>query len=108
MQSTDRGATWSPVNAGLEDLLNSRVQINGLIVNPVNSNAVYLATTGFGVFKSSDGGATWASYNDGLTSIDVRALGINRDAPNVVYAGTPGGVFKIWEEGYDNLSRAGK
>jgi hypothetical protein len=73
------------------------VQINALIVNPGNSNAVYLATTGFGVFKSSDGSATWAPYNDGLRSIDVRALAINRGAPNIVYAATPGGVFKIWE-----------
>ncbi len=102
-QSSDGGATWSPINTGLEGLLNSRAQVNALIVNSGNSDAAYLATTGYGVFKSADGGATWTAYNDGLTFVDVRALGINRGAPNVVYAGTPGSVFKVVEDGNQEL-----
>ncbi len=69
---------------------------------------LYLATSGYGVFKSSDSGATWAPFNHGLTHLDVRSLAIVRHGPaahrgsrpgvlgpNTLYAGTPGGVFKI-------------
>lgn len=98
LQSTDRGATWSPINSGLQNLIDSHAQVNGFVVNPVNTNVLYLATTGYGVFKSSDAGATWVPYNDGLRFLDVRALGINRGDPATVYAGTLGGVFQIAED----------
>ena len=95
LKSTDRGATWSPINTGLKDLINNHAQVNAFVVNPVSTNVLYFAAAGYGVFKSSDNGATWASSNDGLTSVDVRALGINRGDPNTLYAATPGGVFKL-------------
>jgi hypothetical protein len=61
----------------------------------VGEDSLYLATSGPGVFKSSDGGATWAAFNDGLTFLDVCSLAIVRGALPALYAGTPGGVFKI-------------
>jgi photosystem II stability/assembly factor-like uncharacterized protein len=89
-KSTDSGASWSPINNGLGDLI-----VNAFIVDPDHTNVLYLATSGYGVFKSSDGGATWVPFNDGLTFLDVRSLAIGRGASPAVYAGTPGGVFKI-------------
>ena len=82
----------------MDDLIANRAQVNVLLVNPVNTNVLYLATTGYGVFKSSDAGATWVPYNDGLRFLDVGALGINRGDPATVYAGTSGGVFQIVED----------
>lgn len=49
--------------------------------------------------RSLDGGATWAPFNDGLTYLDVRTLAITRGPSPTVYAGTPGGVFKVVEDG---------
>ena len=89
-KSTDSGASWSPINNGLGDFI-----VNALIVDPDQTNVLYLATSGYGVFKSSDGGATWAQFNDGLTFLDVRSLAIVRGASPAVYAGTPGGVFRL-------------
>jgi photosystem II stability/assembly factor-like uncharacterized protein len=98
-KSTDSGANWSPVDDGLKDLLDTRAQVNALIVDPDHTEVLYLATSGYGVFKSADGGATWEVFNDGLTHLDVRALGMVRGDFPTVYAGTPGGVFKIVEDG---------
>jgi photosystem II stability/assembly factor-like uncharacterized protein len=94
-KSADDGASWSPINNGLGDLIDARVNVNALILDPDHPNVLYLGTSGYGVFKSSDGGATWTAFNDGLAFPDVRVLAIVRGASPTVYAGTPGGVFRI-------------
>jgi photosystem II stability/assembly factor-like uncharacterized protein len=96
-KSTDSGARWLPINAGLDDVVNTRAAVNALILDPAHTNVLYLGISGYGVFKSSDGGATWNPFNDGLTNLDVRVLAIVRSFSPTVYAGTPGGVFKIVE-----------
>jgi photosystem II stability/assembly factor-like uncharacterized protein len=111
-KSTDSGASWSPINQGLEDVVAAHLAVNALLLDPDHPTELYLGTSGLGVFKSSDSGATWAPFNDGLTFLDVRSLAIVRrpaapsrgsrpgvPGPNTLYAGTPGGVFKIVEIG---------
>lgn len=97
-RSTDRGANWTSINDGLEELINHRAFINALMVDPRQTDVLYLATTGYGVFKSCDGGDSWTVYNDGLTFLDVRALAITSSGDTTVYAATPGGVFRIVED----------
>lgn len=94
-KSTDSGATWSAINAGLEDLIGARARVTTLVLDPNQPGVLYIGTSGFGVFKSSDEGATWGVYNDGLGNLDVRTLTVPRGSAATVYAGTPGGVFKI-------------
>src|SRR5262249_26464013 len=95
-KSTDSGTSWSPINDGLSDVLDLRVPVNALVLDPSHANVLYAATSGNGVFKSSDGGATWAPFNDELTNLDVRVLAVAR---GTVFAGTPGGVFKTGTDG---------
>jgi photosystem II stability/assembly factor-like uncharacterized protein len=53
-----------------------------------------------GVFKSTDGGATWHQSNTGLTNPDVRALTIDPQTPDTLYAVIDGGgVFKSTDGG---------
>ena len=107
-KSTDSGASWSPINQGLDEIVAAHPCVNALLVDADRADILYLATSGYGVFKSSDGGATWAAFNSGLTNLDVRSLALvrpgmeaHRDrrpdalSPDTLYAGTPGGVFKI-------------
>jgi photosystem II stability/assembly factor-like uncharacterized protein len=110
-KSTDGGATWSPMNQGLDRVLAANATVNALLVDSDSPNILYLATSGYGVFKSSDGGATWAAFNNGLTSLDVGSLALVRPgrerhrgreigalAPATLYAGTSVGVFAIRQE----------
>jgi photosystem II stability/assembly factor-like uncharacterized protein len=107
-KSTDSGATWLAINQGLDEIIATHPTVTELLVDADRSDTLYLATSGHGVFKSTDGGATWAAFNDGLTSLDVRSLALSHRGsarhrgsrpavlnPNTLYAGTPGGVFKI-------------
>ncbi len=94
-KSTDAGASWFPVNVGLEQILANRAPVNSLAIDPDYPNVLYLATSGYGVFQSLDGGARWTPLSDGLTNLDVQTLTITRGSAKFVFAGTPGGIFRI-------------
>lgn len=123
LKSRDGGATFVPVNNGLDnpfvtslamDPTNPNVvyaggfkTINGgaswtpqdsgdgfsMAIDPTNPSVVY---SGFlGVDKTIDGGVTWESASEGLGTAAVFSLAINPFNPNVVFAGTTGdGAFK--------------
>jgi photosystem II stability/assembly factor-like uncharacterized protein len=110
--STDSGATWSPIDDGLDDMIATHPIVNALLLDSDNPGILYLATSGYGVFRSTDGGAIWAAFNNGLTHLDVGSLTLVHGSPGVsrrgrlsplgsytLYAGTPGGVFKLEQLG---------
>jgi len=94
-KSTDGGASWFPLNRGLGGILANGAPLNGLIIDRDQTNVLYLATSGYGVFRSLDGGGKWTPFSDGLTNLDVRTLVIIGGPAKAVYAGTPGGIFRI-------------
>lgn len=68
-RSTDGGETWVPKNQGLGgygDLVDS-----GIAIDPNNSMTVYLATWGYGIFKSTDRGDHWTRLSDPLQSTRI-------------------------------------
>ena len=87
-KSTDGGKSWN--NIGLK---NSE-RISDVIVNPNNSNEVYVGVLGAlwsdneerGVFKSTDAGETWEKIlyiNESTGSAD---LTLDPNDPNIIYA----------------------
>lgn len=98
-KSTDDGTSWLGINRGLEGLMGTRLTATtALIIDPANANIVYLGTSNGGVFRSADGGANWSPFNDGLANLQIRALAVAAGPRHTVYAGTAGGVFKIFDE----------
>jgi photosystem II stability/assembly factor-like uncharacterized protein len=95
LKSTDGGETWTAINRGFEGVLASRFRLTSLVIDPTNSNIIYAATTGGGIFRTSDGGVTWSAFNDGLGNFDVRVLAFAKEDAKTLYAGTGGGVFAI-------------
>src|SRR6185503_14636525 len=87
-KSLDAGKTWT--HLGLKDTRH----IGRIVVDPADSNIVYVAALGDlwgpnpdrGVFKSTDGGATWnkALFVDEDTGISDMA--IDPQSPNILYA----------------------
>ena len=86
MRSTNGGVNWNPT-----------LQVNwcyDLAVNPVNSDTVYTAAYGFGIYKSVDAGQTWTQltngvpFSTGTASADFQRinLAISPSNPLVLYA----------------------
>ena len=59
----------------------------------------YAATSTSGVLRSMDGGLTWERRGDGLATPDVRALAVDVQRPERLYAGTYGGGVFVSENG---------
>ena len=98
-KSIDGGTSWLAINKGLSGLIESRLTTTtALIIDPANSNILYLGTSNSGLFRSADGGANWSAFNDGLTNLQVRALAVAPGTTRTVYAGTSGGVFRIVDQ----------
>jgi photosystem II stability/assembly factor-like uncharacterized protein len=65
-----------------------------ILIDPVDPNAVYAATAGDYVLKSTDAGLTWTAIHQGLSDVDVLSLAIDPTDDLVLYAGSTNGVFK--------------
>jgi hypothetical protein len=87
-KSTDAGVTWKQVGLGTSE------HIGKIVIDPRNSNVVYVAAQGplfsaggeRGLYKTTDGGATWTpsltiSENTGVTDIVLDPAN-----PDVIYA----------------------
>jgi photosystem II stability/assembly factor-like uncharacterized protein len=103
-KSTDGSETWGPSQDGLLSTLN----VNVVVVHPMDAAIVYAGTIEQGIFRSSDGGETWQQVNQGISvlvengrrPLDIRALAIDPEHPGVLYAGLDGGgVYKSTDGG---------
>jgi photosystem II stability/assembly factor-like uncharacterized protein len=93
-------------NAGktFKRMTDSDVVVNAVYVDPSDSSRVLLATDRSGVLVSDDGGATFAPSNQGISERKVAAVLVDREHPEVLYAGVVndkkyGGVFRSSDGG---------
>jgi photosystem II stability/assembly factor-like uncharacterized protein len=86
-KSTDGGATWVNINAGLND----PGRVETLAVDPGNSSVIYAgARSGF-VYKSVNGGTTWNKLREHAIGGGVQKIEIDPNSPNTIYIGGAAG-----------------
>ncbi|HKS06331.1 MAG TPA: hypothetical protein VJR92_08475, partial [Gemmatimonadaceae bacterium] len=86
-KSTDAGKTWARV--GLE---NSE-HIGKIVIDPRNSNVVYVASQGplfsaggeRGLYKTTDGGATWAQVQNIDENTGITDIVLDPKNPDIIY-----------------------
>lgn len=89
-KSVDSGATWTQI--GLEDTR----QISRIVIDPQNSNIVYVGALGHaygpneerGVYKSVDGGTHWQKVLNTGAATGISDLAICAGNPQLLFAGT--------------------
>ncbi len=103
--SNDGGEDWNKIVEFLP------VKIYGLAINPFNSQTIY-ATGVLGkrgkIFRTDDGGKNWLEiYSEPADGTVVISLAISKTNPQIVYAGTSGGMIirtsdggSTWENSY--------
>ena len=87
--------TWTPIGpAPLSTTTSPNANYNvsgritGIAAHPADSNTIYVAPAGGGVWKTGDGGTTWTPLTDSQSTLSMGAIAIARGNPNVIYAGT--------------------
>lgn len=98
---------WTDKSSGL-----SGEWASSLVVNPSNSNIIYVSMYGGGVFKSTNAADSWISINNGLNTSESKqiiCLTIDESNPSTLYVGTNqaeiykttdgGGSWKLANEG---------
>src|ERR1700704_5628063 len=89
-KSTDGGDNWT--NLGLND----SERISKILVDPANTNTVYVCATGKlwsdsdqrGVYRTTDGGKTWTKVLKGANaSTGCSMMSMDRQNPKTIYAG---------------------
>lgn len=83
--TTNGGSSWTKLLS---------YGVSCLLVDPSNSNTVYVGLSSYGIKRSTNGGTTWSDFNENLGSLNVRC--IDYDAVNgALYVGTTDlGVFR--------------
>ena len=115
-KSTDAGKTWKHVG------LKESEHIGKIVIDPRNSNVVYVAAQGplwsaggeRGLYKTTDGGTTWDARPDGQRDTGISDVVFDVKNPDVLYAssyqrrravgqmiggGPEGGIFKSTNAG---------
>jgi photosystem II stability/assembly factor-like uncharacterized protein len=94
LRSLDRGATWSSANRGIRSY-----SLYRLLIDPRDSNRIYIGAGGGGLYVSEDAGASFEERNDGLGNTDIGFLALHPARPDQVYAVTSTGVFRSPDQG---------
>src|SRR5689334_13538028 len=68
-------------------------RVTAIVVDPTNSNIIYIGTAQGGVWKTTDGGLTWAARTDNEVSLAIGALAMDQANHLILYAGTGEGNF---------------
>lgn len=63
-------------------------RIAGIAAHPTDSNTIYIAAAGGGVWKTTNGGTTWTSLTDAQTTLSMGAIAMAPSNSSVLYAGT--------------------
>jgi len=93
-RSTDGGATWQMVSAGLPL---GQASITNLAISPTDPRRVWVTFSGYNaeakIFRTSDGGERWVNLSDGLPNLPVNAVAAKQGDSNGVYVGLDVGVY---------------
>jgi photosystem II stability/assembly factor-like uncharacterized protein len=79
-RSADMGATWTAIDGNLPD-----VPANDILVDPIDSNRLYLATD-VGVYTTRDLGGTWYPLGVGMPLVPVADLTLHAASRTLVAA----------------------
>jgi len=126
-KTKDGGLNWRFLSSHDSGLPQSpEIGYNNLVIDPANSNVLYLlggndivnnslSPTGadpsvmYTVYKSIDGGINWINLNDGnlgTISNSIKGLAISPVDQNVLFIGTLNGIFRSKDSGssWSNIS----
>lgn len=93
-RTTDGGATWQAVTAGMVD----DSDVFSIVVDPATPGRV-LASACTGVYVSGDGGSTWTRLPTPHQAFRVHVVAVDPRRPGTIFAGTTAGLLRSTDRG---------
>ncbi len=94
LKSINGGDTWQ--NTGLSFSAGEKKLINRLLVDPLNNNFMYAATSE-GVYRSTDSGDTWGE----IFTLEFADMEFKPGEPNIIYGSTKNGdIYRSADGGW--------
>ena len=81
-------AAWTALGPG-----NIGGRTRALVIHPTQTDTMWAAAVGGGVWKTTNGGTSWAPTTDTMANIAVVSLAMHPTQPNTLYAGTGEGFY---------------
>ncbi len=96
--SADGGRAWKKVPVPAKP---ATLNVTAVVLDPKQSNTIYIATREAGVFTSADGGTKWSQINNGLGGLDAEGLAIdpNDGKLHTVIRAKQQGIYRITRGG---------
>jgi photosystem II stability/assembly factor-like uncharacterized protein len=95
-RTTNAGATWTDITAGLPVATN---YLSDAAMSDLDPEVIWVTFSGYNagqkVYKSKDGGATWANISGGLPNIPIDCVVYEKKSTNPIYIGTDRGVYYL-------------
>src|SRR5689334_22495585 len=83
--SRDLGATWTVLNAGIEE---ANKVVYKVWIDPGNGEKIFLSSEfGYGLVWSEDGGASWSGAGESFTGYGSRSVAFDPTDSQRIYAG---------------------
>lgn len=89
-KSVDGAQRWRPANIGLKEHVSV---VNAIIVDPNDSDIVFMAST-VGPYRSTNAGGSWTEIVHGMESVYAVDIAFDPTDSKTLYAGTSGGMYR--------------
>jgi outer membrane protein assembly factor BamB len=88
-------AGLAPDNTGWKSLGPGNIggRIRSILINPSDSQNIYIGSVGGGVWITTDGGQTWQPADDLMANLAVCSMAFVPNNPTTIYAGTGEGYY---------------
>jgi photosystem II stability/assembly factor-like uncharacterized protein len=69
-------------------------EVEAMITSTAAPDTLYALAQGLGVTASTDSGTTWSALGSGLETLELWALALSADDPNLILVGTERGIYQ--------------
>ncbi len=108
-QRTSRAyGAWTPLGPAVMPSGGGGIgRVNCIVIDPGNSNTIWVGSPDGGLWKSTDAGGSWTAIDDLLPNLGVTEIAINPQNTNIMYIGTGDGFgyvvsAEFWGGTYSN------